>query len=78
MKLFAQHICMSLNTEIHKRMNECVRQFQTNTHTETYFNECLIQNHFHAYRAYEIIAIIFYCGLKTIFLLVCGNVCVEA
>lgn len=26
------------------------------------FNECLIQNHLHAYLAHEIIAIIFYCG----------------
>ena len=51
-------------------------QAQAQTHEprsrarEREFNECLIQNHLHAYRAYGIIAIIFYCSSKIIFLFV--------
>lgn len=39
------------------------------------FNECLIQNHLHAYQTYEIIAIIFYCGCLAIFLFVAMFAC---
>lgn len=88
MKLFTlAHICPEHETQLYSKLyaiqnyfifsfNVCALCTQ-NTKRERDFNECLIQNHLHAYRAHGIIAIIFYCGSKNyIFVLAYGNVCV--
>lgn len=75
--IFAVHTYVLYMSFIYVCVCLCMRIQKQQLHRDRRidFNECLIQNHLHAYQTYEIIAIIFYCGFQSYIIILFAIVC---